>query len=152
MSSQPVLLLDVFMTLVFPALPDEHRDDEDVIRTQDRFIYNQELLEILEQKSDYDHNFILTASNLQHMPDVQKQIAPLFAQIFSVTEIGIVKSNPAAYQHVAQEINVPCENITFIDDSQTNICAAKEAGLNTIHFTTNQVVIPQLLKMLGKSS
>lgn len=49
-------------------------------------------------------------------------------------EIGIVKPDPAIYQHLLERFDLRADKTLFIDDSPVNIAGAEEAGLNAIHF------------------
>jgi 2-haloacid dehalogenase len=49
-------------------------------------------------------------------------------------EIGIVKPDPAIYQHLLERFDLRADETLFIDDSPANIAGAEAAGLNAIHF------------------
>ena len=49
--------------------------------------------------------------------------------------VRMVKPDPGIYQKICDEYDRTPENCVFIDDNYENVCAAKEFGLNTIHFT-----------------
>jgi HAD superfamily hydrolase (TIGR01509 family) len=58
-----------------------------------------------------------------------------FKEIFSVNEMGLLKSNPVVYEIIKEKIT---ENtIYFIDDSETNLEAAKSVGINTILYKSD---------------
>lgn len=59
----------------------------------------------------------------------------LDAVLFS-SEIDTAKPDPKAYELAIEALGVPASEITFIDDRQVNVEAAREAGMNAIHYST----------------
>lgn len=59
----------------------------------------------------------------------------LDAVLFSC-EIDTAKPDPKAYEAAVSAFSVPVEDITFIDDRQVNVEAAREAGMTAIHYST----------------
>lgn len=49
-------------------------------------------------------------------------------------EIGFEKSSPEFFQHVITTLNAQPSSITLIDDSESKVQAAQQAGLHTIHY------------------
>lgn len=50
------------------------------------------------------------------------------------SEIGIAKPDPGIYELLAETLDCQFSEILFVDDFIENILAAKEMGINTIHF------------------
>ncbi len=50
-------------------------------------------------------------------------------------EIDVEKPNSKAYQKLIEALNLKPESILFIDDMEENVEAAKEMGIDAIHFT-----------------
>jgi len=59
-----------------------------------------------------------------------------------------MKPNPSIFKLATNKLSVPIKNTVFIDDSQTNIKAAKRLGFHTILFK-NHLQCQQKLKDLG---
>jgi putative hydrolase of the HAD superfamily len=51
-------------------------------------------------------------------------------------QIGVVKPDPAIYQHALSELGVRPEETLFIDDKLLNIETARSLGMNAIEFST----------------
>lgn len=50
-------------------------------------------------------------------------------------DIGYAKPDKEAFQHAANEMGYPLEELTFIDDTLENVEAAEKLGLQVHHFT-----------------
>lgn len=68
-----------------------------------------------------------------------------FEHLFASSNVYIRKSNPAFFTTVAEKIGVPTSDIIFFDDDMSNVTSAKEAGLESYFYTSNQ----DLLKMIA---
>ena len=101
------------------------------------------MLSFLEKNKDKGKFYILTSETIQDDPNIANKLN-VFTNIFSAAKIGLIKTNPEIYKHVANIIDAPVNEIIFIDDSQNNIDAAQKAGLNTILYIDNQSLIDKL--------
>ncbi len=72
-----------------------------------------------------------------------------FSGIIISAEVGVVKPDPKIYQLAVESVGVQPEEAVFIDDFIQNIEGAKQAGLQTIHFTDPQLVQQTLTEMTG---
>lgn len=69
------------------------------------------------------------------------RLKPWLKHFDSVTwscDIGYAKPDAAAFQHAAEEMGCGLEDLTFIDDTQENVDAAAELGLQAHLFTGEQ--------------
>jgi putative hydrolase of the HAD superfamily len=66
-------------------------------------------------------------------------------RIFSC-EINKIKPDKEIYRFILQRISEFPENVLFIDDSESNILAAKKLGINTIHFNNTHEMIKAIKK------
>ena len=81
----------------------------------------------------------LTNTNCVQWPIIQKTLHTdkYFDHQFVSYHIGKVKPDRDIFEHVAVQLDVPPKNILFIDDSQTNVQAARECGI--IAHTANTI-------------
>ncbi len=56
----------------------------------------------------------------------------LFDKVWSISDLGMVKSDPNIYRSTAERLGVATENITFFDDNLIALTAAKQAGLTCV--------------------
>ena len=57
--------------------------------------------------------------------------------VFSA-EVGRVKPEPEIYRHLLEKLDTPARDTLFIDDRQTNIDAARRAGMQGLVFTSTE--------------
>jgi putative hydrolase of the HAD superfamily len=67
-------------------------------------------------------------------------------------DIKLVKPDPRIFAHLLAEHSLKAERVVFLDDSPANVAAARQAGLQAIHFTEAVAVAPQLYALLGISA
>ena len=56
-----------------------------------------------------------------------------FTDIYVSSEIGLRKPDKAAFEYVCADMDIAAEHIIFVDDTQTNVTGAADAGLNAQH-------------------
>lgn len=61
-------------------------------------------------------------------------------------EMGLEKPDPKAYELLLKTIDLPAEEIVFIDDKQENVEAAKKVGIDAILFESPQQLRNELVK------
>ena len=61
----------------------------------------------------------------------------LFDQVFFSHELHERKPDQAIYHKVVEALKVPAEQILFLDDSEVNVAAAQQAGMQSIHIPRN---------------
>jgi len=61
-------------------------------------------------------------------------------------EIGHVKPDPKIYQHVIENIPFPKEKLFFIDDVETNVDSARNAGIDAVQFTSFENLLIEIEK------
>lgn len=57
-------------------------------------------------------------------------------QVFASSRIGAVKPEPAFYQHIEQELEIPPSELCLIDDTLANVEAAQARGWLGHHYTS----------------
>ena len=67
----------------------------------------------------------------------------LSPRIFS-HHIGAMKPDATAFDYALREIGLPRENCVFVDDSATNVSAARELGLDSILFVSPRQALQEL--------
>ncbi|MDQ6753086.1 MAG: HAD family phosphatase [Actinomycetota bacterium] len=58
-----------------------------------------------------------------------------FDKLFFSGHLGLVKPDPAVFAHVLAELEADGGRVTFVDDSEANIAAAKALGFRTVLHT-----------------
>ena len=108
-------------------------------------------LALLEQlKADYQLA-CLTNTNLMHWPEIVATgiLNPLDKHYVSF-EMGCVKPDKEIYQKMLDDLDVPAEQVLFIDDNQVNVDTAKALGIDAYRTVGHQALLDlfQQLKII----
>jgi epoxide hydrolase-like predicted phosphatase len=76
-------------------------------------------------------------------------LATLFDGVVISGEEGIRKPAPAIYELAAERIGVELADCVFVDDLPSNLRAAAELGMTTVHHSSPQETITELERLLG---
>jgi len=87
--------------------------------------------------------------NLRHLLREFWKIDGLFDHIFISAELELAKPDPAIYKHVIDKLGQDPSELLFIDDFSENIEAAREAGINAIHFRNRDQALFELAEYLN---
>lgn len=95
-------------------------------------------LDILKQVRNHHKVFLLSNTNEIHMEKVKREwqlitnedMSSYFDQVFLSHEINMRKPEIATFLEVSIKMQIPPQNILFIDDSKQHIEGAKQAGMN----------------------
>jgi len=72
----------------------------------------------------------LSNSNKLHTPIHRRSIEEVVGSFYFSDEIGHVKPERAIFDHVVRDLAVAPERVAFFDDTEVNIEAAQDLGLN----------------------
>jgi HAD superfamily hydrolase (TIGR01509 family) len=147
------LLFDFSRVLLLPTdrsftgslngLYKEHKNDTSFIFFN-YYELNKELLNYLETHKKNTDKYIFTSETIQDAPEVAPIIKPIFKYIYTAIEIGIPKKDPGSFRFIVRSLNSLPDDILFIDDTEENISAAREAGLKTFLYKNNHEIIAHL--------
>jgi putative hydrolase of the HAD superfamily len=66
-------------------------------------------------------------------------------RLFSA-DLGVAKPDRAAYQRLAERVQLPPRDLVFVDDRIENVTAARAAGLRGVHFNDPATLPEQIRK------
>jgi HAD superfamily hydrolase (TIGR01509 family) len=115
----------------------------------DNFVWNKQLASFYEKQLDNKIDlYIFTTETIQEDPAVLPFTQSIFKDVLNVKALGgTPKDDPETYKQLAKKIGVNPEEIAFVDDSDVNISAAKQAGLNTITYKNVAQVETDFIKL-----
>ena len=90
---------------------------------------------------------IWTSGTVHRTTEVKELLDPIFDYDFSVSEIGLAKTDSRVYKLLAQKLKVKPEQIIYIDDNLMNLEAAREAGVKAIQYMNNKQIISEIEKL-----
>ncbi|MBI4116931.1 HAD-IA family hydrolase [Candidatus Pacearchaeota archaeon] len=67
-----------------------------------------------------------------------------FDYVFASFKTGKMKKDNGAFEDILKEMNLPPEEVVFVDDNEKNIHNAKSIGMKTVLFKDNQRLIKEL--------
>ena len=97
----------------------------------------------LARLSDNFPLYAFTNSNPTHQVVWEREypeVLRLFRTVFVSSTLGLRKPEAAAFREIAQEVDVPLQQILFFDDTRENIVAAGKIGIQTVHVTGHQTL------------
>jgi len=112
----------------------------------DHFQLNDQLLAAIKDLHDKygTQTYIFTTDLIQEKPEVKQITDPVFNGTHIANQLGVSKSDPSAYEKLAQILGIEPGEILFIDDSAANIQAAATAGIRTIRYSNNSQILQNL--------
>ena len=75
-------------------------------------------------------------------------IIDAFQHVFISAELGMAKPDQKIYQYVIEHLDCEPHEIVFLDDMLKNVEAARQAGLNAIHFRNREQALGELRELL----
>ncbi len=148
-----VLLFDFSRTLIFPKDPSYDGKLNDLYRQIisnknydifEHFVLNEELINFVKSFKSKYNLVIFTTDILQNDPAIKHILDRVFSKVYAAKDLEVSKREPNGYKTVAEKLNVHPKDILFIDDLEDNINPAKEAGLQTIRYISNNQLIEEL--------
>lgn len=154
------LITDVSKVLLFPkdktytgslnALYKE-KVNEPNFQFFDYYELNTELLNFYKSLKPRLQIYILTSDAIQDAQELQPFWSEVIDKIFSASQMGTHKNKPEAYEKVLAEVNLKSNEVVYIDDSEENLDASTEVGLNSILFSNNEQVMSAINKTINEN-
>ena len=117
----------------------------------------EENLRYLEELSQNHSLYLLSNTNFIHWQKVEeilRQVQQLerfygcFKKVFLSYEMGMRKPEKRIYHSCLKHIGIAGEQLIFIDDNIHNVLAAKECGINGIHYPKSNPLLAETLPKL----
>ena len=133
-----VLLFDLARVLLFPKdsnyqeeLNQLHKSlsSNPTYNFNGYFYLDEKIMDYLRSIKDKYQLYMFTSGAIQYADEIHSQLTEIFKKIYSAAEMGVSKKDPESYRTIAKDIGAEPNEILFIDDSEGNVAAAKEAGL-----------------------
>ncbi len=79
----------------------------------------------------------------------RERFGQLFDAVVISGEVGLRKPDPAIFALAADRLNLSAAACVFVDDLDTNVRAAEEAGMTGLHHRRAEDTLPRLAALLG---
>ena len=100
-----------------------------------------EVLALLESLRRRYRLYILTnnssvtmARTYENAGKARLDLSATFCRIYISQELKLLKPDPAIFAHVIRDIGLPPQEMLYVDDSPRNVEAARNAGLQALHY------------------
>jgi len=141
------LLFDFSFTLLFPRDTNYRGELNGLHRKLSQtsgydflsnFVLNEELMMFLTNLKEKYKIYMFTSGTIQNAPEIKDKVDALFDKIFSAEEMMLSKREPESYIKIAGMIDLPKEEILFVDDIEANVQAVRDAGLEAVQYIDNK--------------
>jgi len=111
---------------------------------------DEELIKFIsEQNGKYRFGMLSNAmSNIRNWLNQKHCFLHLFDVTFFSAELGMAKPDPKFYLAILNDFKVNANEVIFIDDFIENIEAAKELGINAIHYKSTDQTLAEFNRYL----
>lgn len=102
----------------------------------------EQTVSVLQELRDRYTLSLLSNTNPAHYERITTQydFFQYFDHLFLSYKIGMIKPNPAIFQHVINELKTDPENILFFDDGKGNVEAAANVGIRAFQVTSPEEI------------
>ena len=76
-----------------------------------------------------------SAETFAHMPELFPEIVSLFDDVVVSGAEGVAKPDPQIFRILARRLGHPIDGVFYVDDSLRNVEAARDAGMDAVHFS-----------------
>jgi putative hydrolase of the HAD superfamily len=113
-------------------------------------VLDQHLIDFIEElRGSYTTALLSNAwDDLRPLLERYWKIDGVFDHIFISAELGMAKPDPEIYQKVIDSLQQHPSEMVFIDDFIENVQAARNSGLNAIHFQDREGALLELAEYL----
>jgi putative hydrolase of the HAD superfamily len=114
---------------------------------------NGPMLDVMRQARDSGHRMAILTNNVREWEEVWRSKLPvdeIFELIVDSAWVGMRKPERAIYELTIERLGgLAPEQHLFVDDNELNVEAARELGLQAVHFRSNEQAIPEIRQALG---
>ncbi len=79
---------------------------------------------------------------------VENKFEDAFDALIVSAELGVIKPDPKIYQIALEQLKVDPDEVVFVDDTFSNVEAARALGMHGIHFRSPEQTLNKLNEML----
>ncbi|MEV8597823.1 HAD-IA family hydrolase [Streptomyces sp. NPDC052012] len=98
-------------------------------------LVDQELVDLLTRVRDVASVALVSNGTTRLEQDLARQgIDSLAHTVVNTARIGVAKPDPRVYRIAAERVGATAERCLFIDDTEANVTAARDAGMAGLHY------------------
>ena len=85
-----------------------------------------------------------SAETIHHAPEIFPDVFALFDDVVVSGAERVAKPDREIFEILARRLDHPIDGVFYVDDSLRNIDAAREAGMDAVHFTDAATLLGEL--------
>jgi len=110
---------------------------------------NEPMIGVMRDARDRGHRMALLTNNVREWEPLWRAMVPvdeIFEIIVDSAFVGIRKPEPEIYELTVERLGdgIGPSDCLFVDDVEVNIDAARQLGMQTVHFQSNEQAIPEI--------
>jgi putative hydrolase of the HAD superfamily len=115
---------------------------------------NRPMIELMREVKGGGRRMALLTNNVREWEPLWRAMLPvdeIFELVVDSAFVGLRKPDPAIYELTIERLGdgVAATDCLFIDDIEVNIAAARELGMQAVHFVDNEQAIPEIRSALA---
>jgi putative hydrolase of the HAD superfamily len=115
---------------------------------------NEPMIELMREVKGGGRRMALLTNNVREWEPLWRAMLPvdeIFELVVDSAFVGMRKPDPAIYELTIERLGngVVAADCLFIDDIEVNITAARELGMQAVHFVNNEQAIPEIRAALA---
>jgi len=110
---------------------------------------NEPMIGVMRDARNRGHRMALLTNNVREWEPLWRAMVPvdeIFEIIVDSAFVGIRKPEPEIYELTVERLGdgIGPSDCLFVDDVEVNIDAARQLGMQTVHFQSNEQAIPEI--------
>jgi putative hydrolase of the HAD superfamily len=114
---------------------------------------NEPMLQLMRELRGRGYRLAILTNNVREWEAKWRAKLPvdeIFHLVVDSAWVGMRKPEPAIYELTLERLGgVDPRQCLFIDDNELNVEAARELGMHTVHFQSNEQAIPEIRRALS---
>jgi putative hydrolase of the HAD superfamily len=132
--------------------PELHRFSEIYFEALD---VNEPMIGVMRDARSRGYRMALLTNNVREWEPLWRAMVPIdeiFELVVDSAFVGMRKPEPEIYELTVERLGdgIGPSDCLFVDDVEVNIDAARELGMEAVHFQSNEQAIPEIEAALGK--
>jgi len=117
---------------------------------------NEPMIGVMRDARNRGHRMALLTNNVREWEPLWRAMVPvdeIFEIIVDSAFVGIRKPEPEIYELTVERLGdgIGPSDCLFVDDVEVNIDAARQLGMETVHFQSNEQAIPEIQAALDEA-
>jgi len=114
---------------------------------------NPPMIDLMRELKAAGYRMAMLTNNVREWEPLWRSMLPvdeIFETVVDSAFVGCRKPESKIYRITLERIELPAESCLFVDDVLVNCEGAKKAGMDAVHFQSNDQAITEIREKLGK--